>query len=159
MGVDVPLDRYHKLIPLPPFWEGWADCRHLFLSQQRVELCWPQFSPNIRLSVFKGQGKGCFIVDLFSIQDKVSVLPIRQNIVDRHDAVRSWGTAGRKGIQFNLQCSNWSRHPIKVKPLLSNRHNQVQKVWVEMKMKKCKLWPVPDKKSKIWDDLLWTIVA
>ena len=38
-------------------------------------------SPNIRLSLF--------IVHLFSIQDKVSVLPVRQNIVDRHDAVRS----------------------------------------------------------------------
>ena len=45
--------------------------------------------------------KVVFIVHLFSIQNKVSVLSVGQNIVDRNDAVRSRGTAGTKGIQFN----------------------------------------------------------
>ena len=59
--------------------------------------------PNIRVSVFKVKVEVVFIDHLFSIQDKVSVLSVGQNIVDRHDAVRSRGTAGRKGIQFNFQ--------------------------------------------------------
>ena len=126
LGVDVQLDRYHKLIPLPPFWEGWADCRHLFWSSvsNQANYVSRNFPQILGFLLLKIKVKVVFIDHLFSIQDKVSVLSVGQNIVDRHDAVRSWGTAGRKGIQFNLQFFNWSRHPIKVKPLLSNRHYQ-----------------------------------